>query len=85
MGETEEKTVDQEALGKKELLTAAEAVALGYFRSVQAAAMLRYREQGPPFIQEDYGTRTLYRRVDLERWAERFRYVPRESEETDCG
>ena len=73
MGETAKKTVDLDTLRHKEILTPAEATALGYFHSVKAASAKRYRGNGPAFIHCGWGTRVYYRKVDLEAWVERRR------------
>lgn len=70
------KEMDLDRIGKKEILTAAEAAALGYFASAKAAATMRLREKGPPFVQDEWGSRVLYRREDLEEWTRKRRVYP---------
>jgi len=59
---------DLEVLEKKVILTAREATGLGFFVSHMAAATMRKRKKGPPFVQEYPGAPVYYRREDLDAW-----------------
>lgn len=54
----------------EDLLTAKEAVAENYFSSVQAAANLRWRCEGPAYSKRGKGKKApvVYRRRDLDAW-----------------
>lgn len=51
---------------ERPVLSPDEGVALGYFASVQAAASLRSRGQGPRYAK--VGKKVIYRRADLDEW-----------------
>lgn len=57
---------DRIPVADRAILSPEGAVALGYFSSVQAAASLRCRCQGPRYAK--VGRKVVYRRADLDAW-----------------